>query len=189
MRITIFIKAKFKSLSQLSMRYHYILLSALFLVLSSKSKAQESPPEIYDAAYNAYDNFKYKKAIKLFESIADNYRDSVDYYLILGICYSEVGKNKEAIDTYNQSLKLDPNFDQAYIQRGISYFAESENSKAIKDFKQAIMLNPDNPEVYLNLGTVKYDSGDEYGACKEWRKARDMGLEVANQMIEDVCKR
>ena len=168
--------------------YKKIGLASFALLMIFNVFAQELPLEIYDNAYKAYDNLKYKKAIKLLETIESKYKDSIEFHLIRGICYSEVGKNSEAIEFYNRCLELNPDFDQAFIQRGISYFAEGENSLAIKDFKQAIDINPNNPEVYLNLGTVKYDSGDEYGACKEWRRARELGLAVADQMINDVCK-
>ena len=74
------------------------------------------------------------------------------------------------------------------IEEGISYFSSGKNALAISDFKSAILINPDNPEVYLNMGTVMFDSGDQDGACKQWKKANELGLEVANQMINEICK-
>ena len=170
------------------MNFHKNILLSFLLISSITCQSQDLPSQIYEDAYTAYDNSKFKQAINLYESINEQYKDSVDYHLILGICYSEEGNNEAAIEAYNRSLAIDIDFEQAYIQRGISYFSISENSKAIKDFKQAILINPDNPDVYLNLGTVQYESGDIEGACSQWKVARDLGLDIASQMIDEVCK-
>lgn len=152
------------------------------------NSAQQTNPEIYDAAYLAYNDSNYEKAIGLLEKLETSYQENIEYHLIIGICYSEIGNNVLAIESYNRCLNLDTAFDQAYIQRGISYFSSGKNALAISDFKSAILINPDNPEVYLNMGTVMFDSGDQDGACKQWNKANELGLQVANQMINELCK-
>jgi tetratricopeptide (TPR) repeat protein len=153
-----------------------------------ESTAQHTNSEIYDAGYLDYIDSNYEEAISLFNKLEIIYQDSIEYHLIIGICYSEIGDNVLAIESYNRCLNIDTAFDQAYIQRGISYFSSGKNALAISDFKSAILINPDNPEVYLNMGTVMFDSGDQDGACKQWNKANELGLQVANQMINELCK-
>lgn len=186
-RITTFIEG-FDLPLIMNEKFLKIFFCSLSLIVIFESTAQQTSSEIYDAAYLAYNDSNYEKAISLFNSLETSYQDSIEYHLIIGICYSETGDNVLAIESYNRCLEIDAAFDQAYIQRGISYFSSGKNALSISDFKNAILINPDNPEVYLNMGTVMLDSGDQNGACIQWNKAKELGLDVANQMINELCK-
>jgi len=186
-RITTFIK-DFDLLLSMNKDFLKLFFCGISILVIFDGSAQQTNAEIYDAAYSAYDDSNYEMAIGLLEKLVSSYQDNIEYHLIIGICYSEIGDNALAIASYNRCLNIDTAFDQAYIQRGISYFSSGKNALAISDFKSAILINPDNPEVYLNMGTVMFDSGDQDGACKQWKKANELGLEVANQMINEICK-
>ena len=57
----------------------------------------------------------------------------------------EKGEKKDfqgAIADYNEAIRLNPNYAEAYIYRGAVYFLLGEPQKAIADFNQAIRLNP-----------------------------------------------
>ena len=68
-----------------------------------------------------------------------------------------------AIKLYNESIKLNSKFSEAYNSRGISYYYMGQYERAIQDFDKAIYLDTNNYHAYCNRGTAygkdlqKYD--------------------------------
>ena len=52
----------------------------------------------------------------------------------------------------------------------------------------AIGLNPEMVEIYMNRGSAKYHAGDTTGACEDWKMAKEKGLGIAEQLIDQLCK-
>ena len=65
-----------------------------------------------------------------------NQTDAIPYYN-QGTKYLEAKRFQEAIPFFNQALKIDSNFADAYLHRGAAYFFTREHSKAISDFETA----------------------------------------------------
>jgi tetratricopeptide (TPR) repeat protein len=57
-------------------------------------------------------------------------------------------------------VKLDPNFDQALVNRGFVYAVKGDYELAIQDFDRAIALNSASAQALLNRGIVKLRKGD-----------------------------
>jgi len=43
-------------------------------------------------------------------------------------------------------------------------------------------------EAYYNRGLAKSDSGDISRGCKDWRRAGELGLEQAWELIKEYCQ-
>jgi tetratricopeptide (TPR) repeat protein len=56
------------------------------------------------------------------------------------------------LEDFNQAIKLNPNFAQAYFFRGNVYRSQDKYDKAIKDYDRAISINPELSEAYNNRG-------------------------------------
>lgn len=50
-----------------------------------------------------------------------------------------------AIKDYDEAIKLDPKFANAFNSRGSAYFEKGQYDRAILDYDQAIRLDPKNP--------------------------------------------
>ncbi|HEU0000545.1 MAG TPA: serine/threonine-protein kinase [Ktedonobacteraceae bacterium] len=81
-----------------------------------------------------------------------------------GLAFYNAGKYKEAIETYNHAIKLDPRYARAYGNRGIAYSKLKEYTKGIEDCSRVIELNSRLAVAYCNRGIAHY-------GLKEYTKA------------------
>jgi tetratricopeptide (TPR) repeat protein len=64
----------------------------------------------------------------------------------------------EAIADYSQSVELNPDCVDAYLERGCIYGEQKKNyDAAIKDFNRVIELNPHNPDAKSYLATFEIE--------------------------------
>ncbi len=73
-----------------------------------------------------------------------------------GLIYSEMGQYAAAIEDYDMSIALKPDFFKAYNNRGVVYNKKGLFDTAIEDFNKAIDLNPGSADAFNNRG-VAYD--------------------------------
>jgi hypothetical protein len=84
-----------------------------------------------------------------------------------------------AIDAYRRSLRLRPDFTEAWINLG-RLFAESSDGDAARDcFKSAIDLDPAEATAYYNLGVLAQDAGKEAEAIDLYRRALELDPQLA----------
>jgi tetratricopeptide (TPR) repeat protein len=81
----------------------------------------------------------------------------------------------EAIKNYNQAIRLDPKFAEAYLKRGLyysTYGVDVDKKKAIEDFDQAMRLDPKlAASAYFNRGIVRAKLKDLKGAIADYEQA------------------
>jgi len=91
-----------------------------------------------------------------------------------GLDFQNKGKPALAIPAYNEAIKLDPAYTDAYINRGNSYRDTGDNDKAILDYNKAIKLQPDYALSYNNRGYA-YDCKHETDkAIADYNKAIEL---------------
>jgi tetratricopeptide (TPR) repeat protein len=59
-----------------------------------------------------------------------------------GLKLTKERRYEEAIPKFDEAIKLDPNFAEAYIARGDAFTEKREHEKALVDFSQALKLRP-----------------------------------------------
>ena len=102
-----------------------------------------------------------EEAIKIWRGIADAFEDadrdlagrahfSVGYLLYLQ------EKFEDAIASYDQAVRLKPDYVDAYNNRGNLRDDLGQRSAAIADFDEAIRLKSDYTDAYFNRGITKY---------------------------------
>ncbi len=80
-------------------------------------------------------------------------------WFYLGVAYLNSGQYREAIDAFNQAIRIKPDFADAHFNRGNSYKELGHYKEAIEAYKQAISIKPDDADAHHNLG-VAYGSLD-----------------------------
>jgi tetratricopeptide (TPR) repeat protein len=82
-----------------------------------------------------------------------------------------VGNYGQAIDDYNEVIRLEPKYEVAYNNRGRAYYQKGDYDRAIADFTQAIQLDPKYAEAYRNRGLTYYAKGSYDLALADYNQA------------------
>lgn len=81
------------------------------------------------------------------------------------------GELASAIKDYDTTIRIAPDFADAYIYRGEARQKLGDLEGAIEDYNTAIRLGDDYAYVYVNRGTAKANLGNEAAAIKDYDKA------------------
>lgn len=162
------------------------LFSILF-VLGVLFQGMSQAPSM-DQAHGLLAEGYLEEALDMFNDLEQANSNNPEFFFLRGSCLSELGENKNAITDLNISISLDNQNADAFYQRGFAYFTIGNSPEALKDFDQALVLSPKYGEAYLNRGTVHYDLGNTQAACQDWQNALDVGLSLAQALIDQLCK-
>ena len=100
----------------------------------------------------------------------NNYRtSSVLFYESLSL--SGKGDYEEAIEKYNEAIKLNSNYTELYNNRGVAKYELGQYREAIDDYDRAIELNQNNVGAYNNRGNTKIKLGQYPEAIADYDKA------------------
>ncbi|WP_445172538.1 tetratricopeptide repeat protein [Microcoleus sp.] len=86
-------------------------------------------------------------------------------FLIQGEEKYEKGDNQGAVQAFNQAIKLNPNYTEAYGNRGIARYRLGDKQGAVADFNQALQINPNYANAYNNRANARSDLGDKQRCC------------------------
>jgi tetratricopeptide (TPR) repeat protein len=91
---------------------------------------------------------------------------------------------KGARDSFNQALRINPNYDAAYTGRGIAQYNLKDDKGAINDLSQAIRLNPNNVRAYAARGIARFGFVGEgkQGAAADLKKALSLNMDTKDDI-------
>ncbi len=88
-------------------------------------------------------------------------------HLDIGNAYYKSEKYQEAIESYKQALRIDPNDIEAHNNLGATYGNSGKYEEAIESFKQAIRIDPDYAEALLiSAFSISFRGQKFHPACK-----------------------
>ena len=96
---------------------------------------------------------------------------TVEDYFQFGIDNQQKGNYAAAIKDYDQAIKLNPEYANAYNNRGIVKDDLGDFAAAIADYDEAIKLNPKDANAYCNRGNAKSRLGDYNAAVADFSEA------------------
>lgn len=88
-----------------------------------------------------------------------------------------------ALADFNQAIKINPKFVEAYYNRGHLYAEQQKWSLALTNFNQAIALNPRFADAYVYRGFVHYQTGNRQGAIQDLQKAAELFHQQGNMSL------
>jgi Flp pilus assembly protein TadD len=108
----------------------------------------------------------WKNSFTLFSHANEVTQNNYIAYDNIGLTYSDLGHYAEAINAYQQAIKINPDYEVAYYNLGNAYGHLGRLSQAIEAYQQAVEIKPDYAMAYSNLGVA-------YGSLARYDEAID----------------
>ena len=99
---------------------------------------------------------EYKEAIGHLKTITKEDPSNLGGWLLMGKCYTALGKEKKAVNAYTEAIQISPDHEEANFLLGMNYSLLEAHVNAIESFKRVIEINPENAQAHFSLG-VSYD--------------------------------
>jgi tetratricopeptide (TPR) repeat protein len=95
----------------------------------------------------------------------------VEWRYNLGVMLDRQGKVQEAIEHYEQALRLKPHLADAHYNLGLALGRQGKGQEAIGHYEQALRLKPDDAEAHNNLGLALTGQGRLKEAIGHYQQA------------------
>ena len=92
-------------------------------------------------------------------------------YVNRGNLYFLLGRSDEALDDYENALRVSPGLAEAYVCRGGILIFRREYERAINDYRHAIKLAPNLTKAHVGLAIALLENGETKNAFAEFDAA------------------
>jgi tetratricopeptide (TPR) repeat protein len=89
----------------------------------------------------------------------------------LGTVLRQAGKPQEALQCFEQALRIKPDLAEGYYNMGVTLARLDRFQEAIEHYEQALRLKPDFAEAHYNLGIALAESGRIAESMVQWKEA------------------
>ncbi|QEM68028.1 tetratricopeptide repeat protein [Geobacter sp. FeAm09] len=160
-------------------------LSSIFAAMVDTTNRQSASNTALNNGLTFYQNGKYQQAVNSFRMAisynADNGTgNNKTAYNYLAKAYAALGKDKEAIAAYKQSLKLDNTQDDIHVALANIYIQDNQNDAAEKELKAAMNADPSNVVAPYTLGQLLTKEGKPQEAETYFRTTIKLSPEDGN---------
>jgi tetratricopeptide (TPR) repeat protein len=147
------------------------------LIAATATRPIDPARAFYDSGTAAFNNGDYQKAVRDFSQAIKLSPDWPEAHYSLAVALTEVEKPKEAIEQFEQVLKLDPT-DQLKILSsyniGNAQSELGENEAAVEAYKRAIQIDPKLSKPHNNLGLAYAALSRISEALAEFKRAVEL---------------
>ena len=134
-------------------------------------KSQDPPLEQLQSIFNLYTHGKLHQALSESNQMLERFPNSVALYNIAGASNVGLMLFDAAIDSYQQALRIKPDYADAYYNMGIALKNKGDLEAAIDSYQQALRIKPDYADAYYNMGIALKDKGDLEAAIDSYQQA------------------
>jgi cytochrome c-type biogenesis protein CcmH/NrfG len=144
------------------------------------SGAQQGPPPLDES-----------RATALKTSARQNPSDATTR-IDLGNLYFDAGRFSDAVEWYQQALKIQPKNVNVSTDLGIAYYYMNQPDQALAQFDASLAMEPGHAKTLLNVGIVRaFGKQDLKGAAEVWQKVVDVApnseeARAAKQALEGL---
>jgi len=104
---------------------------------------------------------------------------SEEQLLRSGNRHLQQGKYDEAIEDYDETIRINPESAEAYYNRGTTKDMLGRHEEALEDYNEAIRINSQFAEAYYNRGTTKDVLGRHEEAIEDYNEATRVNPQFA----------
>ncbi len=174
-------------------RYVIIIGTGLLLMLAatvSRATAQSSVLSNVDLC-NGIDRSSPEPQIRgctaLIKSDADNPKVLAIAYNNRGNAYISQGQFDLAIQDYDKSINLDPNFAKPLNNRGVAYKKQADYDRALQDFNAAIFIDSNYADAFANRAEIYQQKRDYSSAVKDLDVAIRLRPDLGAPLFNERC--
>ncbi len=109
------------------------------------------------------------------------------YYCKRGACLMLQKKYADARNNFDDAIKKDSNYSEAYFLKATVFQFEGKVEEAIVFYSKAISVNPNYTDAYLMRGLSYGVINKKEKACADLYKAKSLGSLKAQKHIDDIC--
>jgi mono/diheme cytochrome c family protein/TPR repeat protein len=106
----------------------------------------------------------------------------------LAMCYLRTGRGREALEHFNECLRLEPDYAEARVNLGIALSASRQFAAAIEHFRRALESKPTYSDAHFNLAMALFQSGEKKEAEKHFAEAARLRPEMAAAIQRHVAR-
>lgn len=133
-------------------------------------------------ANDYYDEDNYEEAIKYYSKALSFVSEKVyssQLHYGMGLSYYYLGQYNIALEKFNDAIRLNPEYGEAFFKLGSSYRELKKNDEAVEAFKKAILLKADDERYYTVLGSVYCGKKMYAEAIRVYEKALEINPDYA----------
>ena len=140
--------------------------------LSELSSNLQDPPSIQlQPIINLYTQGHLQRALSDTTEMLERFPNSVVLYNIAGASNAGLMKFDASIESYQQALRIKPDYAEAYNNMGNTLKAAGNLEASIDNYNKAIDIKSDYAEAYYNMGIALNDRGDLEAAIESYKQA------------------
>ena len=158
------------------------LISIFALILTSQALADEN----LESAKKLFGAQEYNDAIRSVKEVIEEQPSNVEAWLLLGDCYSGLGKDKKAIKAYQKVMRINPEHADAFFRLGVTYTRLGQYSNAIEAYKQVVRIQPKHAQAHFYLG-MSYDRIGRIGhAFEHYKILKTLDENLADELYKII---
>jgi tetratricopeptide (TPR) repeat protein len=146
------------------------------------------PSLAYDLAYE-YAEAKNARALTITDSIIRAATPEFEKaYYIKGVYLANIGKGAEAIKNFDEAIRINYNFLDAYRDKGQLLLEQKKYGQALKTFELALKIAPASAEFYYLVGKAQQALGNTQEAKLNYERAYglDKSMTEAKEAAEKL---
>jgi tetratricopeptide (TPR) repeat protein len=191
------------------------LLMTISVMLISAISYGQSAFEYFSIGLVKYNLNDFEKAIADFDKALEANPEYSEAFNLRGASKFNLGDHEGAIEDYSKAIELDkrqtggvrltvydqrgrmiesanqamadPSLAAPYYNRALAREALEDYQGAIEDYTSALNIDPDLMSAFFFRGELKHRTGDRHGACSDWKRADELGVIEASELLREYC--
>ena len=113
--------------------------------------------------------------VKALEGAAAQNANDAPSRVQLGNMFFDAEQYSQAINWYEQALKINPNDANVSTDLGVAYYYTNNPDRALAQFEHSLKVDPKHIKTLLNVGIVRaFGKQDLPGAARAWQQVVDL---------------